>query len=64
MTLQEISEFLKTVGFPIAVALVVLLRLDKSLLAVRDEMRELRGALGRRGPLPRRGAPTEGDEPL
>ena len=49
-TLQAIAQFVSSVGFPIVVALLVIFRLDRSVLALTDAITELRLAVkgGRR----------------
>ncbi len=48
MPIDQLVELFKGVGFPVAVAAYVLLRLDRTLIQVRDELRELRRLTGDR----------------
>lgn len=48
MSLPDIVSAVKDVGFPAAIAILVLWRLDTTLRQVRDELRELRSLLGDR----------------
>ncbi len=48
MPIDQLVELFKGVGFPVAVAAYVLLRLDRTLVQVRDELRELRRLTGDR----------------
>jgi len=44
----EFLQLIREVGFPAAVALLVLWRLDAHLIEMRNELRELRSLLGDR----------------
>jgi hypothetical protein len=48
VTFDTLVQFIKDVGFPAGVAFFVLWRLDKTLVSVRDEIRQLRYDLGGR----------------
>lgn len=48
MSAEQIVQIFRDLGFPVAVAAYVLIRLDRTLLQVRDELRELRRLSGDR----------------
>lgn len=48
MSAEQIVEMFRNLGFPVAVAAYVLVRLDHTLLQVRDELRAVRALLGER----------------
>lgn len=48
MSPEQIVQIFRDLGFPVAVAAYVLIRLDRTLLQVRDELRELRRLTGDR----------------
>jgi hypothetical protein len=59
MTTEQLATFIGTLGFPIVVAGYVLIRLEKTLKDLINEVRNLRGSLERKGVRPRRRLDTK-----
>lgn len=59
MSLDQFGVLIGTVGFPIAVAGYVLIRLEKTLKDLTREIQNLRGCLDRLGPRRRHAAPQD-----